>query len=116
MRRNKKCAHINEQINILLLSYDRISGSTEIATRLLDKVNLLEWKVWLEERVLQSYNQYQQPLLMKYEIEGHTFPNRSSGRPRYAMRLFLSLVRSDVAFDSVGARAARGGEPLSSRY
>lgn len=45
-----------------------------------------------------------------------TFPNIFKGRPRYERRLFLSLVRRDVARDSEVARELSGGEPQSSRF
>lgn len=43
-----------------------------------------------------------------------TFPKMSNGRPRYAIMLLRSEVRSEVGRLSVGARTARGGEPQSS--
>ena len=45
---------------------------------------------------------------------GHTFPKISSGRPMYANILLRSDVRNDCGHESVGARAARGGDPQSS--
>jgi hypothetical protein len=45
----------------------------------------------------------------------HTFPKISKGKPIYAIILFLLLVLKDDGFESVGALAARGGEPESSR-
>lgn len=44
--------HINKKVDLLLLRYDRISGATQVAPRLFHKVDLLKWKVWLEESVL----------------------------------------------------------------
>lgn len=43
-----------------------------------------------------------------------TFPNKSNGRPMYASILFRSDVLSELGRDSVGARAANGGDPQSS--
>jgi len=44
----------------------------------------------------------------------HTLPKISSGRPMYAIILLRSEVRNDCGHESVGARAARGGDPESS--
>lgn len=41
-------------------------------------------------------------------------PKISNGKPMYAIILFRSDVRSDCGHESVGARAARGGDPQSS--
>ncbi len=43
-----------------------------------------------------------------------TLPKRSNGRPIKAIILLRSEVRNDVGRESVGARAAKGGEPQSS--
>ena len=52
--------------------------------------------------------------IFRDSTSGSTFPNKSSGRPMYASILFRSEVLSELGRDSVGARAANGGEPQSS--
>lgn len=50
----------------------------------------------------------------KLRTANHTLPKTSSGRPTNASKLLRSDVRREDGRDSVGARAASGGEPQSS--
>ena len=115
---NRKGTYINQQINLLLMRHNRIRTPTQPAGGLLDHIKLLQREVRLEERVLfttiTTIIRIQNSKPRSRTTKNLTFPKISKGRPINAIILFRSDVRNDEGLDSVGAREASGGEPLSS--
>ena len=52
-------SYVDEKIDLLLLGDDRVRCPTEPAARVLQHVELLQWQVWLKERVLTEQVQRQ---------------------------------------------------------